>query len=204
MGFVPFNNTIKLETIYSWDGQYVENVFFYIVDETPDVATATSLCNAWAAVWDSKIRFTQPSNVILTALRGTIMEEENSPGVEVTSGLPTNGSHVSPSLPNNVSLALRWTTALRGRSYRGRTYHVGMPEAEVTGNAIVPAYLTALLDAYNDIITLTVDVGPALLGVASRRSHGVERTQGVITPVTGLVIDQYVDSQRRRLPGRGR
>lgn len=204
MAFVPFNNTIKIEPIFVWDGQRVQNVHYYLVDEFPDLTTAQDLAEAYIAWWDAGMKARTPTNLQLVMVVATIMEEENSPGLEVTTGLPLTGNNASPSLPNNVSVAVKWNTAFRGRSYRGRTYHIGLVEFVVTGNTIDTGYATDLQTLYTDLLVLDTDVGPARMGVASKISNGAFRTVGVITPVESVTVDRTVDSQRRRLPGRGR
>lgn len=204
MAFVPFNNTIKIEAVYIQDGQYVENVLHYIVDETPNVDTALSLAESWFNWWDTDLKVLQPNTVSLVKIKWTIMENDNDPGGEWTTQLPEVGTYNSPALPNNVTVAVRLVTPFRGRSYRGRIYHVGLTEGVVTGNTVSQTYLDSLIAAYGDMVSLTTDVGPAILGVASRFHNGVERSLGVITPVVSIFVDPIVDSQRRRLPNRGK
>jgi hypothetical protein len=204
MPFVPFNNVIRLDAIYSWDGQAVENVHHFLVDETPNVDTANSLASSYINWWGTEMRSLQANTLSLVNVVATIMETENDPVVEVSSGLPQSGTSVNNSMPNNVSVAISWKTNFRGRSYRGRTFHLGLTEAQVTGSTVDAGAVTALTNAYAELMALPVDVGPAILCVASRWSHGVLREQGVATAVTSVLVNNVVDSQRRRLPGRGR
>lgn len=202
--FIPFNNTIKLEAVYVYDSQYVENVHYFIVDETPNVDTAISLAAAYKDWWNTRLKAAMPNNLSLTMIKASVMENENDPAVEYTDGLPLVGAIGATTLPNNCTIAVRWTTAFRGRSYQGRTYHIGIKNSDCGASRITGAFQTTLLTAYQDLMVLTVDVGPAVLGVASRVSHGAPRDTGVITPVSNVFIDTVIDSQRRRLPGRGR
>lgn len=204
MGFVPFENTIKLEPVFNWNGQTVENVHYFIVDETPSVDTATDLANAYITWYASNLMAWQPATCQLMKVKATIMETESSPGVEIVPSGTYDGNNVSPGLPNNVTAAVRWVTALRGRSYRGRSFHIGLCESQVDDSYLTSITTNGLKEAYDELISLTVDVGPAILGVASRVHNGQERSQGVITPVINCVVENTVDSQRRRLPGRGR
>lgn len=204
MPFVPFNNTIRLDVIFVQDGQRVENVHHFIVDETPDVATAASLCEAYKTWWVNNLRSSIPTNVSLVEIIGTIMENENDPVVSYTTGLPVAGTSGGHAMPNSVTVAVKLNTAYRGRSYRGRTYYIGLVEEQIDDNKINNTFAATLKGWYEDLMALSVDVGPAVLGVASKYSHKALRQTGVITPVTSVTVDQYIDSQRRRLPGRGR
>lgn len=204
MEFVPFNNVIKLEAIFLQDLQKVQNVHYYLVDETPNEDTARALAASYVAWFDTEMQNIVSSQVSLIKVVCTIMETETSPGIEYTTGLPISGGNLSPAMPNNVTVAVKWTTGFRGRSYRGRTYHIGLCEIQVLNNEIIPETVSDLIGAYGELIALDTDVGPGIMCIASRFHNKVQRVTGVATPVTDLAVDPVIDSQRRRLPGRGR
>jgi len=204
MPFVPFDNVIKIEGVYSWAGQVVENVHYYLVDETPNEDTARSLALAYRTWFFTYGPSITSNTAILTSVKWTIMEDENAPAGEYTTELPITGGRSSPSMPNNVTVAVKWLTAYRGRSFRGRTFHIGLTDDTANGSTLLVNFAQNLLTAYEDLIELTVDVGPAIMAVASRYSHGVLRERGIATPVINAAIDPTIDSQRRRLPGRGK
>lgn len=106
-------------------------------------------------------------------------------------------------MPNVITVAVKWVTALRGRSYRGRTYHIGLLETHILDNMITTAAQT-LLQTYYVNLWGSVAILTAEMVVASRIQGGVEREVGLMTPIIGFQIDRVVDTQRRRLPGRGR
>jgi hypothetical protein len=203
MAFVPFENTIKLEGIYTLDGQRCENVHYYIVDETPNVDTAEDLCVSYVAWWNTIRKGHSPTALSLVLVRATIMENEFDPGIEYSTGLPVTGTQNTNPLPNNCTIAVKWTTGFRGRSFRGRTYALGLTEEVCTLSHLNSGDLAVWTTDYGELIALDTDVGPGIMGIASKFSGGVERTTGVITPVTNVFIDGTIDSQRRRLPGRG-
>jgi len=73
----------------------------------------------------------------------------------------------------------------------------------VIGNTVDGAVVLDLQAAYNDLRSLPFD-NPWEHCVISRFNAGAPRTTGVATKVTScVVVDPYVDSQRRRLTGRG-
>jgi len=120
------------------------------------------------------------------------------------------GGKGGPPLPSNVSLSISFRTALRGRSFRGRNYVVGLAvDDQLDQNSIKPTVMSAWVDAYTELIALASGAGATWI-VASRFSgvdgdgHPVPRAAGVTTPITNVVAtDNTIDSQRRRLPGRG-
>ena len=204
MGFVPFVNVCKLEAVFDWNGQIVENVHYYRQTQAWIVEDMTQLAQAFVTSWNSNLKTIVSDQCSLTAVKVTDMSAENAPGIEFTGGLPIRGTNTSPSLPNNVTVAIKWITLKRGRSYRGRTYHVGLMENQVDGNEVNASTLGLLRDAYAPLIYLTNGLITAYKVVASRISLGEERITGVATDVTAVAIDPTVDSQRRRLPGRGK
>lgn len=114
-----------------------------------------------------------------------------------------DGTQAGDVLPNNVTLAIKAATAKRGRSFRGRTYWIGAPEAwlDASGNAFQASEVNAIVSILELLRTGTIPNGGALV-VRSIRSGGAYRTTGLMTPLTGWVsTDNTVDSQRRRLPG---
>lgn len=106
-------------------------------------------------------------------------------------------------MPNNVAMCVTFNTDLRGRSYRGRNY---IP-ALTTGQSTSPVEWTAsaiadMLAAYA-ALAAAVDADGWTHVVLSRYNNLEQRTVGVATPVTGYAVDTSIDSQRRRLAGRG-
>jgi len=203
MPFVPFPNTVKAEQVFLWDNQVVENVFHFEKDSawsTVDMQDlAASLIDNWNDFWKANMATT----LSMTTIKVTDLSSEFAPGIEYTTGLPLAGTSGGASMPNSVCVAVTWLTALRGRSYRGRTFHIGLLETQILDNQITVAAQGLLTLYYSTFIT-TINPTGAQLVVASRIEGGVERVTGLTTPVIGLKIDRVVDTQRRRLPGRGR
>ncbi len=202
MPFQPVPDTIRVELIYSWDAQVVENVLHYRSGASFGTAGLTSLAENVLSVWNTSLRPLISSAVSLTVIKLTLLESEFAPGIEYVTGLPIPGTASGNVVPANVTVAVRFLTALRGRSYRGRVYQIGMTSTQVSGNEITTAFSTALRNAWIQMI----DVGSTPethLTVVSRVQGGVLRPQGVATDVTGITIERVLDSQRRRLPKRG-
>jgi hypothetical protein len=116
---------------------------------------------------------------------------------------PVGGGVVSPSLPNNVAITLAWKSGLAGRSQNGRMFVPGIAESSVTNNTIGGTLATGLITAGQALID-DLDTGTRFQVIVSRRQNGVVLAEGTTTPVeTAVLVDRVVDSQRRRLPGRG-
>ncbi len=203
MAFIPAPNTAQIDMVFMYNGQRCENVY-HVQQETPydqtSLAVLAALFKNW---WDTDMRPLCPNTLGLVLIVARSLESESAPTIEYSSGLPIAGAITTVGqLPNNVTVAVKWTTALRGRSYRGRTFHLGLRDDMVTGNTVDPTALTALQGGYQGLID-DLDGLPGDLVVVSRYHNNAPRVTAVVTPVQGFSIDSTVDSQRRRLPGRG-
>lgn len=205
MAFIPCPNIAEFRLQYLWDLQQCENVFHVYKSAGWTADDLNTVGGTFANWWTSEL-FAEVSNTVtLQRIMTRDLTTESGVGTEVLLGLPANGQRTSAALPNSVSLAVKWGTGLAGRSYRGRTFHIGLCDDQVTGNTVLAATQTSLKTKY-DFIRIALD--NALLGVEfgvlSRYHNGAPRAAGILTPITGVGIDPVTDTQRRRSPGRGR
>jgi hypothetical protein len=203
MAFIPAPNCAEMVLIFTMGNQICANVF-HLKGETPfdatSLATMAVLFRNW---WNTNMKTKCNSAVSLDRIRGRALDTDHSPAVEVTDGMPIVGNSTFQAMPNNVTVAVKWQTGLSGRSYRGRTYHIGLTEEHVSANEVTPGAIAALTTAYNALLT-AVNETPYSLVVLSRYSGNQPRETAVATEIDGVAIDTFIDSQRRRLPGRGR
>lgn len=201
MPFVPVPSTAMVELFFRWDNQRVENTLYFRQAEAYGEAELTTLANEVIA-WATAEYLTLISNqVTLIGVKATSLESDTAPAIEVSANVV--GAAPSPALPNNNSLAVKFLTAGRGRSSRGRNYWVGLTENDVANNTVHPAVVAAIIAAYQALLDPPT-ITEGAWSVVSRFQNGVERNPGIAQLVTGVqVTDAIVDSQRRRLPGRG-
>lgn len=206
MPFVPAPHIARVQMVFRQDGQFCENVYHIIAGGVPfsasDLLAATAAFKTW---WEASVRPNVVLNVTLERVLATGLDSATAPGIEDAFGLPMAGSNGSGApLPNNVTVAIKWLTAFRGRWYRGRTYHIGLSSTSVVDSHITDAERGVLLSAYAALPTQLAAATPALtLGVLSTIMGKAPRAVGLFTPIQTLSIDPVIDSQRRRLPGRG-
>jgi len=107
------------------------------------------------------------------------------------------GTGPSPASPANVTAAVSWRTGLAGRKYRGRFFALGLPQAFVTAADLLTSVgqVHYALDGAALLLTLT-NAGYQLVLF--------HRATNSWTKVITCIVDGIIDSQRRRLPGRGR
>lgn len=204
MPFIPVPNTVLAEVRMAIHGQRVENTLYFTHSAGWTTATATTLANNLITWWTVNVK---PQVVAELELIEVVVSDLNvADSFQVTVPSPTPhpvGSASGEGFPNNVSLTISLRTANRGRSFRGRNYLVGIPENVGSLSQVTSAYAAAVQAAWNTIPASTASAGGVWV-VASRFHNKLPRVTGVTTPITAVVIvDNFVDSQRRRLPGRG-
>jgi hypothetical protein len=203
MPFIPVLGIVQAELVYLWQGQFVQNVLHY---DTPGATTITEmeeLGDLLVDWFDVQLQPQVTSQLSLVEVKLTDLTSEFGPVVEWTTGLPIVGTNIGQTMPNNVAIVMTKRTVFRGKSFRGRIYHPGLVEAQVTNNQLVPATQTLLLTNYNALVELEGAGGLYTLQVVSRYTNNAPREIGVATPVISITTDGFIDSQRRRLPGRG-
>lgn len=203
MAFIPVPNVAQAELTYVWDGQTVQNVLHYSKASPWSVTHLQELGQSLQEEWSASIRSLQPTTLSLVEIRCLDLSAANAEYFNYTGGLPLAGTNASPSMPNNCALVLTKRTAMRGRSFRGRIYHPGLIDAYVTASRVNNDAVNGLVTAYTNLLGLQLLLDEALMVVVSRYNGGAPRAEGIASLVSHLTSDGVVDSQRRRLPGRG-
>lgn len=208
MPFVPFEDCVQVTIQGHVDGQLTVNDLAFRSSTGPrSLADVNALATAIESWYDGGmaglLNEAWAGSLItakgLTNPNGLIVEHDFSYSVGGVSG---------EAAPNNCSMCVSFRTGLSGRSFRGRNYVPVLTNSQVTGNMIDSAWATSVVNEYAALV-FPASVGVLPGGwewvVLSRFAGNVERTTGVFTEITNvLVTDLVVDSQRRRLPGRGR
>jgi hypothetical protein len=110
---------------------------------------------------------------------------------------PLQGTQASQALPGNVALVTTFASTHGGRSGHGRVYNFGL----TTNGLITPDTVSS---SYADIWTsLWQGLSNALTGVGLPMCV-FSRKNLALYPLQGVHTDPNLDSQRRRLVGRGR
>lgn len=203
MAYIPADNVCMAELVMLWDSQSVETVLHF----RPDAPLTPTLMNELGAFlqswWDVQMQAIMPLTLSLVNIKLTDLTIDVGPVINYATGLPLVGTVASPSLPNNVAVVITKRTLLRGRSYRGRIYHPGLHESVVTNNAVDSAFLLGVINRYALVINPVTAGANWDFVVISKYANNAPRVSADVTPVESLDSDGRVDSQRRRLPGRG-
>lgn len=210
MPFVPVPNTIAVDVIYLLDSQRVENTLYFERSDGWDLASITAFLTDLEAWISSELMPLLSASIQFIELAARLLDTASSIGLVNTVSPPVSGGQPGDSVSNNVTYTVSFRTGLTGRSFRGRNYVPGLSVSTVGGNTIAGGTRTGLLAFYDGLRSLGGDNGIAWVVVS--RFSGVDpvtklpipRTTGVTTVITSVgTFDTTVDSQRRRLPGRG-
>jgi len=200
--YIPVPDTAEVRLMYNTAGGLAENVINFEKAGGWDLTSLAALAAAVEDSWESNISPIVAETITLTETVATDISTETGGQVTDIGGIA--GGQPNPALPNNVTFVVSFRTASRGRSYRGRLYHVGLTENFVTLDSVGDSNAAAFQGDYESFFA---DIATAVPGsshvVVSRCSGGEWRDTAVVTPVTSYFVDSTIDSQRRRLAGRG-
>lgn len=201
-------NTVQAELVFSLHGSVVENTLSFEASAPVGGTEMADLAQVLAAWWPANVAAYVSNELSLTRVdvRGLDSATAATHSEPVIPAAP--GTINDQALPGNCSLCISFRTALGGRSFRGRNYVPGITEGNSTGSQVASANANGILTAYNGLqayVAANAFAATWTWVVVSTRAGGVDRAAGVTTPITSaILVDYVVDSQRRRLPGRGR
>lgn len=206
MAFQPAPNIGQFALRFGQANQKIENVFHCRRDAGWDSGALNEVAGVFVEWWRTSVRPFTVQSCILESCAAKDLSTLVGAAAEYTTSLPVAGGNDTQAAPLNVTCAVHWGTGTGGRSGHGRTYHIGLCNTQCGSDSrLTNAAVAEIKDAYE---TLRVGLDNALLGVEfgilSRYTAGAPRPNGILYPITGVSLEQTLDSQRRRLPGRGR
>ena len=163
----------------------------------PSGADLAALAADWWTVNGPSLQTMMAQAVVYQSV--TIRDLNDATGAEGVYTIPVNthGNLTGDPVPFNAAAVISWRSATVGRRGRGRWYATGIPEDQCSGNSLSSTLQTLLLAAGVVLNSYTgTGAVPATPVVASRVGH-------VLYDITQVVVDAFIDSQRRRLQGRG-
>lgn len=204
--FIPVPGVVQVEMIYTLFSQRCENVYHVRMSNGTTIPTAADIQSLLATfeAWEHNTGIgVRSSGVVLSLLRGRNLDVQAGVVVERTPSTAVTGTLTGGAFPGNVTAAVSWRTGLGGRSYRGRSYHIGLVGSQISGNQLDATARTNLVTAYTALLNNVNTTWASGLVVLSYAHNKFWRDAGVTTPILTVSIDPNLDSQRRRLTGRG-
>lgn len=203
MAFQPVINTVEIDLIFTQSGEIAQNVFYaeldggYTLTDLEDMASRID--EQWNGTW--KVRQNAEVTYLRTEVRGLEVQNDLIATDDTNTG---PGTHIGTALPNNVTFSIKKESGLTGRSARGRTYWIGIPQSELevdSENLLQSDYVALLVAAVDDIREAILTVGAWQPVLVSRFANGVARDEGLTFPwISTSNVDLRIDTQRRRLP----
>lgn len=216
MPFIPAENTAQVRVNQTLHGEKLTSTFYVRKNSEWGTADLQALANIIISWWNDDYSDNLSSDICLSSVAARSMQAEDAPGVEVGAPLLSCGLSVSPAMPGNVALVVKHTTGLTGRNRRGRTYVAGMGENTVGGNNVDTTFRDAVVTTFGELRDRLIAAGYVHVVASFYDGTHLEtqpdgqvlrrptpRDAALLTPVEGYVADAFVDSQRRRLAGRG-
>ncbi len=202
MAWPYLDGIIKVVVTYGYEGQPAINVHFVLQDTpvtpVPDatlLAVADIFHDSFDTVWDIRASVNWQVDDV-TALDWS---REAGNVIQTDGTLPIVGLQAGNAIPANCAAVVSQRTARTGRSYRGRNYVGGLNVATVTDNTLNADLVTDLGQIY-----AVIRAGLALIDlqhvVYSLKFEGENRITPIATPITGTIVNDQVDTQRRRMP----
>jgi len=203
MAFIPAANTVQAELRYVWNQQKCENVLNFYDASGWTLGAMATLATDLFAWWTAHLKPIQSNTAVLNEIYITDLTTNTSPTHSYVPAGANAGSSGNASVPNSVAMCVSLRTAARGRTARGRNYVLGLQQVAVTANIWAPTTIAAVEAGYQALAS-GASPTPGVLAIVSRYENNVPRAAAVVRPViSAVVVDNIIDNQRRRLPGRG-
>jgi len=202
--FVTNGYHVRLQ--YTLSTQLVENEFYFVSTVTPTEATMDALADLvldWATDdWHNLL----PTNCAVTGCVVECLDENFLLTKPYSLPSPVSGAGDS-GVPNNVSFSVQRIILGRYKGGHPRLYVPGIRADKVTSiNTLNQTHADLIVTALNELNTLAIAHANDYIPVCLRTTgEGATPTNPNPVNITGYRYrDLTLDSQRRRLPGRGR
>lgn len=197
-------NAVQAEVRYLLNLQQVENTLSFFNSDGFSPVELDDLAEAVYTWWHDSLAAVQSTDVKFSEVLVRSLDFAQPYEGSFTPPSAATGSIATEAMPGNVTLSVSFRSGATGRSNRGRNYMVGIPRSQVEGAIADAGYGDDVVAAY----TALLGEGALPAGwqwvIVSRFLDKVQRDPGVTIAVNSVrLVDLIVDSQRRRLPGRG-
>jgi len=201
MATIPFpeiDGWVSVEYIVLYQGEYIETVINFKAD--PPVQSEAELTNFAALVGPATFSLLQTcmsSEAMLVSVKYTT-HNKSLPNVRIEATPNLAGTVTGDGSPGNVTCAVTSKTGRIGRKYRGRNFMPAIAEQHTDGNAVIAGYQVNVMQFFARLLQGFATATTVYKTVVA------SRTFGLLTTIVSYGIELYIDSQRRRLHGRGR
>lgn len=207
MAFIALVGGVRVVINGLWNGQVTQNTLYFQTEglTDPTAVEVNALANQIDDWFSSSILPNLNESFSYISVEATAINVGF--GWQATAAANAGpGGVTGESMPNNVNPCISFRGAQVGRLSRGRNYVPGISTSDVLGNEIDADWMLQIASGYNELTSAGAFDPPGFNWVvASFFLNGAPRGAAVATQITTVLFtDNIVDSQRRRLPGRGR
>ena len=217
MPFIPAVNTAQIKINQQLHGQTVQNVIYAQSNDGWSSGELADLCNTVITWWNDHLADELHSDMHLISVSARDMSTEDAAGVEIQAP-PLSGGNLNTGggMPGNVALTIKFKSGLTGRNRNGRLFLAGMSEESVNGNTVTDAMRDQVLIDFGELRDTLLGAGwtPVVasfydgtqlvdLPNGETRKRPIPRATALLTPIESYTADTNLDSQRKRLAGRG-
>ncbi len=203
MAFQPTPGTARLAVVYSRGGVLMVNVLHFFRDGSWGAQELGLLLDAVSGVWGTEVMPNLSNTVRVEQYEARGLRSQIDDYAILIPDPPHVGARPGDLTPGNVAFCITHATGLAGRSARGRTFFGGFSEDDISGDSISLQRAQALRSALFSMRSAALGVGWVPV-VVKRYENKSLLPQAEVIPVTGYrFADTTLDSQRRRLSGRG-
>lgn len=190
--------------LYHRDTRTLMNTF-HVQQAAPwNLASMQQLATVMHTWWSSSFHNAVPVGVGLYQIQVRKLDPTEPLAYDLDISPDDPGLRVGTMEPGNVTLTISWRTGLAGRYFRGRLYVPCLVENDVASNDLVTSgYITVLAACAITLLT-NLQAAAFTLTIFHPPHYPPKLLDNQFTDVTTAVLENIVDSQRKRLPGRGR
>ncbi len=203
MAFQAVPDTAEIDIIYALNGEIVQNVFYATMPGGYVLADLQALADQIDLQVQGTWKAQQPPEAVYvrTEVRGLAFANDKTAQQSLSAG---PGVHGGAALPNQVTFSIKKTSGFTGRSARGRTYWIGVPNGILlpsNENLVSSVWAAATVSAVGSIRSAIGSVGLWEPVLVSRFTEGAQRPVGITFAWVGETnVDARVDTNRNRLP----
>ena len=206
---IPTPHAARIAITFTHVAEPIRCEATFALQDSSDAIFAAPLATA-NAVWAAWLAHVVPAMPAETIWNGVVFEDVRTlpfGGADYPqTATPGGTSFAGASIPTDSCISIKKLTAGLGRSARGRMFWpIWVSGQLVTADTTSGALVAAAVAALNGFQTaLQTALTPAEVGIISTQVGGAPRSTGLFQQIVGYsAADLNVDSQRRRLLGRG-
>jgi len=186
----------RVAMLFGRDSRTFVNVFHVLSPVPWDIAGMTALAALFADWWNDDYRQYSSGEIALEQVQVRKLDPDEPLAYDLNVSPPNPGLGATAPDTGATTQTMSWRTGLAGRKFRGRNYAVGLMEADVANDDSVTSVRTATLAAAAGSLLSRLIISGVQLAIF----HKIDNTA---TAVLTTVVENLVDSQRRRLANRG-